>query len=163
MIEGTGDATPPASPPGTQLLKRNSKHSDDGLVVVDDLGNSDNIEVVEMNKYGRLFPANMKELTRSEIAWHTANYFIPFHEIQSYSLEFSGMLGDLGLYIPIVVLLSLNGQIDLGTTLVTTGLCNILKYILYFQKKGIEKGSEVLLEVCQHTYCLCSVRLKALS
>ena len=57
---------------------------------------------------------------------------IPFNEIESYSQELSGMLGDLGLYIPIVVSLSLKGQIDLGTTLITTGLCNIIT-ALYFK------------------------------
>lgn len=77
-------------------------------------------------KYTTLLPENYKELSKKEIAWWVANYFVPFDEIESYSLEFSGMLGDLGLYIPIVVLLALNGQIDLGTTLVTTGLSNII-------------------------------------
>ena len=56
---------------------------------------------------------------------------IPFNEIESYSQEMSGMLGDLGLYIPIVVSLSLKGQIDLGTTLITTGLCNIMTALFF--------------------------------
>ena len=51
---------------------------------------------------------------------------VPVDQIESYAREFSGMLGDLGLYIPIVVALSQSGQIDLGSTLITTGLCNIL-------------------------------------
>jgi len=59
------------------------------------------------------------------------NHVIPLHEIESYPLELSGMLGDLGLYIPIVVLLALNNQIDLGSTLVTTGLCNIITGLLF--------------------------------
>lgn len=77
-------------------------------------------------KYSTLFPENHEECTYGEIAWHMTNHFIPLWEVESYSLEMSGMLGDLGLYIPIVVLLALNGQIDLGSTLITTGLCNIL-------------------------------------
>lgn len=50
---------------------------------------------------------------------------VPIERIVSYNREFSGMLGDLGLYIPIVVSLAINGKIDLGITLITTGLCNI--------------------------------------
>jgi MFS superfamily sulfate permease-like transporter len=80
----------------------------------------------EENMYPTLLPPNRENMTNREVAWWVANYFVPFDEIESYSLEFSGMLGDLGLYIPIVVLLALNGQIDLGTTLVTTGLSNII-------------------------------------
>lgn len=51
---------------------------------------------------------------------------VPFHEIESYQQEFSGMLGDLGLYIPLVIALSLTGQIGLGPTLVFSGLANII-------------------------------------
>ncbi len=36
------------------------------------------------------------------------------------------MLGDLGLYIPLVIALSLTGQIGLGPTLVFSGLSNII-------------------------------------
>ena len=82
-------------------------------------------------KYTTLSPDNYRELSTKEILWWMANYIVPFEEIESYSLEFSGMLGDLGLYIPIVVLLSLNGQIDLGTTLVTTGLSNIITSLFF--------------------------------
>ena len=87
----------------------------------------DNV-VTDRKKIGSssLIPENYQNMTNMEILWHMANYFIPFEEVESYSMEFSGMLGDLGLYIPIVVLLSLNGQIDLGSTLITTGICNIL-------------------------------------
>ena len=101
------------------LLRRNSDKSDGG----GDLGSLDGSGKM---REPTLIPSDMKSMSRGEIAWHMANYFIPFDEIESYSMEFSGMLGDLGLYIPIVVLLALNGQIDLGSTLITTGLCNIL-------------------------------------
>ena len=56
---------------------------------------------------------------------------LPFEAIDSYSREVSGMLGDLGLYIPIVVQLALKGQLDLGSTLITTGLCNIITGLLF--------------------------------
>ena len=81
--------------------------------------------------YQTLLPPNTENLAYSDIIYHMANYFIPLHEVESYSLEFSGMLGDLGLYIPIVVLLSLNGQINLATTLTTTGLSNIMTGLLF--------------------------------
>jgi hypothetical protein len=81
--------------------------------------------------YHTLLPPNTENLAYTDIIYHMANYFIPLHEVESYSLEFSGMLGDLGLYIPIVVLLSLNGQINLATTLTTTGLSNILTGLLF--------------------------------
>ncbi|EKX37658.1 hypothetical protein GUITHDRAFT_144790 [Guillardia theta CCMP2712] len=72
---------------------------------------------------------------------------IPFHEIQNYRQELSGMddgemkcfrcsshrfllspgmLGDLGLYIPLVVTLSLRKQIGLAPTLIFSGLSNII-------------------------------------
>jgi hypothetical protein len=55
-----------------------------------------------------------------------ARNLIPFHEIESYRSELSGMLGDLGLYIPLVIALSLTGQIRLGTTLFFSGLSNVI-------------------------------------
>ena len=51
---------------------------------------------------------------------------VPLHEVESYSQEFSGMLGDLGLYIPLVIALALSGQVGLGSTLIFSGLANIL-------------------------------------
>lgn len=56
---------------------------------------------------------------------------VPFDGMINYSREFSGMLGDLGLYIPIVVSLALKGKINLGITLITTGLCNILTGMVF--------------------------------
>ena len=38
-------------------------------------------------KYTTLLPENYKELGKKEIAWWIANYFVPFDEIESYSLS----------------------------------------------------------------------------
>ena len=117
--EGTSNNPPESSSPVSNtrhaLLRRNSDKSDGG----DESGSG---------KMGplTLLPDDYQTMKKTDVLWHMANYFIPFDEVESYSMEFSGMLGDLGLYIPIVVLLALNGQIDLGSTLITTGLCNIL-------------------------------------
>jgi len=59
------------------------------------------------------------------------NEVLSLDALDSYSREVSGMLGDLGLYIPIVVQLALKGQLDLGSTLITTGLCNIITGLLF--------------------------------
>lgn len=40
--------------------------------------------------------------------------------------EISGSLGDLGTFVPIVITLTLVNGLDLGTTLIFTGVCNIL-------------------------------------
>lgn len=40
--------------------------------------------------------------------------------------EISGSLGDLGTFVPIVIALTLVNGLDLGTTLLFTGVCNIL-------------------------------------
>ena len=107
-----------------QIEQRKMGVSGETATAIDSEGVKDMEEKVE--KFTTFLPENYEELSAREILWWIANYIVPFEEIESYSLEFSGMLGDLGLYIPIVVLLSLNGQIDLGTTLVTTGLSNII-------------------------------------
>jgi hypothetical protein len=57
---------------------------------------------------------------------HKAKHLVPTHELLSYRQEFSGMLGDLGLYIPLVLALSLSGQVSLGATLIFSGLSNIV-------------------------------------
>jgi hypothetical protein len=51
---------------------------------------------------------------------------VPTEDILSYGQELSGMLGDLGLYIPLVLALSVSGQVSLGATLIFSGLSNII-------------------------------------
>lgn len=45
--------------------------------------------------------------------------------------EISGSLGDLGTFVPIVLALTLVNGLDLGTTLIFTGVCNILTGLLF--------------------------------
>ncbi|WOK98378.1 hypothetical protein Cni_G07089 [Canna indica] len=45
--------------------------------------------------------------------------------------ELNGAMGDLGTYIPIVMALALANDIDLGTTLISTGVYNIITGLLY--------------------------------
>ena len=70
-----------------------------------------------------------------------ARNVIPFHEIESYRSELSGMLGDLGLYIPLVIALSLTGQIRLAPTLFFSGLSNVIT------------GLKFKVETRMHTTC----------
>jgi len=51
---------------------------------------------------------------------------VPTDDILSYGQELSGMLGDLGLYIPLVLALSISGQVSLGATLLFSGLSNVI-------------------------------------
>lgn len=45
--------------------------------------------------------------------------------------EISGSLGDLGTLLPLMIALAAQGSIDLGSTLVFTGLFNILTGVFY--------------------------------
>lgn len=45
--------------------------------------------------------------------------------------EISGSLGDLGTFVPIVIALTLVNGLDLGTTLIFTGVCNVLTGLLF--------------------------------
>lgn len=45
--------------------------------------------------------------------------------------EISGSLGDLGTLLPLMIALAAQGSIDLGSTLVFTGMFNILTGALY--------------------------------
>lgn len=45
--------------------------------------------------------------------------------------EVNGSLGDLGTFIPIVIALTLVNGLDLGTTLIFTGVCNIITGLLF--------------------------------
>lgn len=45
--------------------------------------------------------------------------------------EISGSLGDLGTFVPIVIALTLVNGLDLGTTLIFTGVCNFLTGLLF--------------------------------
>ena len=56
---------------------------------------------------------------------------VPTEEMLSYRQELSGMLGDLGLYIPLVLALSLSGQVSLGATLMFSGLANIITGVTF--------------------------------
>eukprot|EP00292_Cryptomonas_paramecium_P005245 CAMPEP_0113715336 /NCGR_PEP_ID=MMETSP0038_2-20120614/33206_1 /TAXON_ID=2898 /ORGANISM="Cryptomonas paramecium" /LENGTH=432 /DNA_ID=CAMNT_0000642593 /DNA_START=85 /DNA_END=1380 /DNA_ORIENTATION=+ /assembly_acc=CAM_ASM_000170 len=84
----------------------------------------DQNDLIEIRPSSSIFSSNF---------WHgIPSRIVPFEELVSYGQELSGMLGDLGLYIPIVVSFATtkgpdgNYQIDLGATLIFTGLCNIL-------------------------------------
>ncbi|KAF8682011.1 hypothetical protein HU200_045468 [Digitaria exilis] len=49
----------------------------------------------------------------------------------AWSLELNGAMGDLGTYIPIVLSLSLARNLDLGTTLIFTGIYNAVTGLIY--------------------------------
>jgi len=122
---------------GTEIDESSTTHASNALpVATRDGGEGDEDAAsdgsgsaygMDIDVYDTLLPlpADRKNMTYKQIGWHITNYIIPLHEVESYPLELSGMLGDLGLYIPIVVLLALNKQIDLGSTLVTTGVCGV--------------------------------------
>ncbi|KAI3925041.1 hypothetical protein MKW98_009691 [Papaver atlanticum] len=52
-------------------------------------------------------------------------------KFQSKWLELNGAMGDLGTYIPIVIALTLAKDLNLGTTLIFTGIYNIITGLIY--------------------------------
>lgn len=66
--------------------------------------------------------------------------------------EVSGSLGDLGTLLPLMIALAMQGSIELGSTLVFSGLFNILTGLLF----GIPLPVQPM--KVRHNYTYCSLR-----
>ncbi|KAJ3692996.1 hypothetical protein LUZ60_012091 [Juncus effusus] len=76
-------------------------------------------ELAEQNKRFNTSPSNFFAKARDNLAF------------RSKWAEINGAMGDLGTYIPIILALSLSRNLDLGTTLIFTGIYNIVTGLLY--------------------------------
>ncbi|KAL6010679.1 TATA-binding protein-associated factor mot1 [Asimina triloba] len=70
--------------------------------------------------------------------------------LQSKCSELNGAMGDLGTYIPIVMALTLDKDLDLGTTLVFSGVYNILTGIIYGMPMPVQPMKAIAAAAISH-------------
>ncbi|KEH39812.1 putative molybdate transporter 1/2 [Medicago truncatula] len=65
--------------------------------------------------------------------------------------ELNGAMGDLGTYIPIVLSLTLSRNLNLGTTLIFTGVCNMLTGVIYGVPMPVQPMKSISAEALSDT------------
>ncbi|KAK4748269.1 hypothetical protein SAY87_014855 [Trapa incisa] len=68
---------------------------------------------------------------KKNIVYILKAYFLSFLSFHSLWLDLNGSIRDIGTYIPIILALSLANDLELGTTLIFTGIYNAVTGLLY--------------------------------